>query len=255
MNNKWIKFGAVGIVGFCLLTPASYAKQSQSYFRYQGALNIPYKINIHYPRFSKGSKYFNINSLMLKKINRFMNWYFGDLALSKIRYSEKSSPRYTISGTYKLWKTRYYAAVKMNLSAYAAGAAYPLGYIETLNYSLIYKRPITLASLFKTNISPNYLGVLSHYTRWYLKRRGITGSTMMEGTARTARNFRAWNLSKMGLVVYFEDGQVGPHAIGQPAVLIKTKYLYKYLSSIGHYYLRLNINNDTGQKPGRYGDE
>jgi hypothetical protein len=101
-------------------------------------------------------------------------------------------------------------------SFYISGAAHPASYSHTLNYDLNTGVVMTLAQLFKPNA--RYLDVIAKYCTDDLKRRELL--TFADGAAAKLENYQNWNIDRGGLLITFDDSQVGPHAQGPSEVLV-----------------------------------
>lgn len=98
------------------------------------------------------------------------------------------------------------------------GQMHPIAYYETLNYDLKRGRQLRAKDVFKRG----YLKRFSDYSRKRLIARH--DETMEEWISRGTRpnldNFANWNLVPGGVLLSFEDYQVGPHSTGQPEFVI-----------------------------------
>jgi hypothetical protein len=99
---------------------------------------------------------------------------------------------------------------------YISGAAHPASYSHAINYDLNTGEILTLDTLFKPGTK--YLDKIAGYCTDDLKRRGLLA--FPEGAAAKPENYQNWNLDRGGVLITFDDGQVGPHAQGQSEVLV-----------------------------------
>ena len=109
-------------------------------------------------------------------------------------------------------------SLRFNMAGYFDGAAHPYHYSKTLNYDLEAGQELHLADLFLPD--SNYLQVLSDYCRAELMKRDIAFDAFTTGAEPTEENYRSWNITPGGLLITFDEGQVGPYAAGPQEVLI-----------------------------------
>jgi hypothetical protein len=100
----------------------------------------------------------------------------------------------------------------------APGQMHPISYYETINYDLQQGRPLRANDVFKRG----YLKGFSNYSRKYLRDRYVIPDQdwLNRGTKPIVDNFANWNLVPDGLLLSFEDYQVGPHSFGQPEFVV-----------------------------------
>lgn len=130
--------------------------------------------------------------------------------------------------TDKLVNVRFYA------STYGRGAAHPVDYFFVFNFDLQTGREIALADLFAPRSS--YLRLVSDYSRQTVKERicrqgGWAGAQAFEdclknaplweeGIKPTSENFRAWTVTKEGLLFSFDPCQLTGCAGGEFYVVV-----------------------------------
>ena len=119
-----------------------------------------------------------------------------------------------------------YISLFFNLSSYSSGAAHPLPYSETINYSVAQQRVLALEDLFQPG--SDYLGVISQKCLAWLQSQNITGGEA--GAAPTPENYRNWNITPDGLVITFDPYQVAAYAMGYVTVTIPWAELQDILS-------------------------
>ncbi len=117
----------------------------------------------------------------------------------------------------------YYAndrlmSLRLTHDVMAAGQMHPIAYYETINYDFGKQRPLRARDVLKRG----YLQALSTYSRKWLRETYEIrdDSLLMEGTGAHARNFPNWNIVPDGILISFEDYQVGPHSFGQPELIV-----------------------------------
>jgi uncharacterized protein DUF3298 len=97
-----------------------------------------------------------------------------------------------------------------------AGQMHPIAYYETINYDLSKGRQLRAKDVFKRG----YLKALSDYSRKELTWRYEADDWIKSGTKPYADNFANWNIVPEGILISFEDYQVGPHSFGQPEFVV-----------------------------------
>lgn len=104
---------------------------------------------------------------------------------------------------------------------YFAGAAHPSSNFFTINYDLVSKKliefPLDLkkASKFSIRTLKDSLG------------EDLLPEMVEEGAAPTPMNFKNFAITSKGVAIFFNESQVGPHAIG-PQMVIYPNSLLKY---------------------------
>jgi hypothetical protein len=119
-----------------------------------------------------------------------------------------------------------YASAIFNSETYLIGMAHPAHLMTPLNVDLRTGAIIQLADLFAPGA--DYTQKLSDLTTADLlnqMRSGTYGSTpdflsQTGGASADASNFQVFGLSPQGLVIHFQDYQVGPGAAGPATVVI-----------------------------------
>jgi hypothetical protein len=98
------------------------------------------------------------------------------------------------------------------------GQMHPISYFETINYDLQQRRPLRVTDVFK----PGYLKVFSTYSRKELADRYTVSDPelMKSGTRPVTDNFANWNIVRDGVLLSFDDYQVGPHSFGQAEFVV-----------------------------------
>lgn len=106
-------------------------------------------------------------------------------------------------------------------------APYPINTLRSLNFDKDSRHPIKLEDLFMGNT--NYLEKISIYCIEDLQRRKIIFGDL-DRIAPRKENYTNWVLTRRGLKILFVEGQIGPHAVGQPSVTISFDDLKKILN-------------------------
>ena len=68
---------------------------------------------------------------------------------------------------------------------------------------------------------------------------------MMDGTKANAENYKNWNLTPEGIMISFDDYQVGPHSMGQPVLIIPYSVLKDVIARNRAIATLLNNNSSA----------
>jgi hypothetical protein len=121
-------------------------------------------------------------------------------------------------------------SVRFTILQYIAGAAHPFTMLNTLTYDLTTGQFLTLADLFTPGAA--YLETISNVALEQL--REIFGDALFaDGAAPTEDNYRNWNLTPDGLLISFQQYQVGPGAAGTMEARIAYAQLASMIRSDG----------------------
>lgn len=107
---------------------------------------------------------------------------------------------------------------KFDFHFYSDGAAHPGTYTITLNYDLDRGKELALADLFLTN--SNYLETIANYCKTELSKQLFFEGPFAEGANPTVENYGNWNIIPNGLMITFEEYQVGPYAAGPQVIQV-----------------------------------
>lgn len=122
-------------------------------------------------------------------------------------------------------------SVLMSISEYYGGV-HPGERHISFNYDLQTGDIITLADLFQN--SQDYLAAIARYSINELYRRAdLSPQEIDQGAAPLSENYRIWNITPQGLLITFEEYQVGPYVAGSQQVLIPYENLKDLLRSDG----------------------
>ena len=125
----------------------------------------------------------------------------------------------------EIWFDVYYAdenliSLRLTHSVMALGQMHPIDYYETINYDLQRGRTLKQQEIFKRG----YLKIFSRYSRSFIRNAyDLTGTTddwLNEGTKPRQTNFPNWNIVPDGVLVAFEDYQIGSHSFGQLELIV-----------------------------------
>lgn len=165
-------------------------------------------IKIKYPVY----KYNKLNKIITKNINYYL---------------KNTNNYYFLYIDYKDYKYKEYISIVLYIS-YFTGGAHPTYEIITINYNTKNNKLITIDNLM--NKDKNILNKLSIYTRKYFssnnmfKEKNIY-NMMLEGTKSIKDNYKYFNITSDGLVVYFNRYQIAPYYYGDYSITIPYNYL------------------------------
>jgi hypothetical protein len=178
-----------------------------------------YDFDVQYPQISSNEpEARRFNKWIKNKVLGYAN-EFQRLADAEQRRKRKQPP--TLWG-FDLYYVVYYSSenlVSMRLThgVMQAGQMHPVAYYETINFDLRKGRQLRARDVFKRG----YLTQLSRYSRKYLNHYvDSNGDWVSGGTEPEVGNFENWNIVPNGVLLCFEDYQVGPHSFGQPEFVV-----------------------------------
>lgn len=125
----------------------------------------------------------------------------------------------------KIWFDLYYAdkrllSLRLTYSVMALGQMHPINYYETINYDLQRGRVLNQHDVFERG----YLKAFSDYSRTYIRDKfdlsGTNDDWLNKGTEARQTNFPNWNIVPDGILIAFEDYQIGSHSFGQVELII-----------------------------------
>ncbi len=122
-------------------------------------------------------------------------------------------------------------SIKFEMVGYVAGAAHPYHLSRTVNFDLEQGRALALAELFIPG--SDYLSAIAQYCIAQLRTRDIDFADFASGAAPTPDNYRNWDITTGGLLITFEEYQVGPYAAGPQLVTIPYAALAQWIQPNG----------------------
>ncbi len=122
-------------------------------------------------------------------------------------------------------------SLKFDVQTYYSGAAHPGDISQTVTFDLEQGHDVTLADLFHPNA--DYLTAISKYCIAQLNTRDIGFQGFELGATATAQNYRNWNITADGLMITFDEYQVGPYAAGPQTVVVPYKELAQIIQPDG----------------------
>jgi hypothetical protein len=112
------------------------------------------------------------------------------------------------------------------------GGAHPGTFYSSLTYDATGGQTLTLADLFEPGA--DYLGLLSALSTTELQKRpGLTAEAIAQGASPQAENYTVWEVTPQGLLIVFQEYQVGPYAAGAQSVIIPYEVLAEQLDPAG----------------------
>ncbi|MCL4404122.1 RsiV family protein [Patescibacteria group bacterium] len=188
-----------------------------------------YTVSVYYPNVSGVPEAGAFNDYTLALISSQINDFKTAIAQNDISrlppqmqaLANTFNIRYSLDGT----STDYVSAV-FGSETYLVGMAHPSHLLTSLDVDLRNGSVIKLSDLFAPGA--DYLKTLSDITTADILRQirnGTYSSTpdfvaQTGGTSPNADNFQVFGLSPQGLVVHFQDYQVGPGVSGPAKVVI-----------------------------------
>jgi Protein of unknown function (DUF3298) len=191
-----------------------------------------YKITAEYPQFegpeSKRARAFNrwLENFVLSDVVEFRG--LERAAMKKEKGKPPPIEESLEIGYDIVFANRDLISIKFDEEVMALGQMHPIDYPVPVNYDLKNGRLIKLSSLFKAKT--NYLDLFSRYCRDELRNK-TKDPLMMRGTEPKAENYKNWNIAPEGIMISFDDYQVGPHSMGQPVIVIPYAVLKDLLAS------------------------
>jgi hypothetical protein len=113
------------------------------------------------------------------------------------------------------------------------GGAHPGMFYVAINYDTTTGKTLALADLFKPGT--DYLGLISSLCIADLQTRESLSAEdfATRGAAPLAENYQVWSVTPQGLLIVFQEYQVGPYAAGAQSVLIPYDALAGQLDPAG----------------------
>ncbi len=122
-------------------------------------------------------------------------------------------------------------SIQFEMEGYVTGAAHPFHTSRSVNFDLEAGRDLSLSELFLPG--SDYLQAISQYCIQELQTRNLDFSDFSSGAAPTPDNYRNWNITASGLLVTFDEYQVGPYAAGPQQITVPYSYLSRFILDPG----------------------
>jgi hypothetical protein len=187
-----------------------------------------YEVKAKYPVI-KGMK----NEDAQEKINDFVELFImkkiKDFKYDMISWDSTRPPEINYPSSFgytyniKNLSNNVYSICIYNFSYYS-GAAHPNSYKTSMNFDLTSGDYINFSVLFRQE--SDYLQYISDYCIFDLKRQGretdfgFEDDWLNRGAGPVEDNFKNFNITEKGLLIIFNNYQVGPYVIGSPEVNI-----------------------------------
>lgn len=185
-----------------------------------------YEISVDYPEIKERTpQILRFNRWMKRKILADVHRFRGLEERAEVRDRKRKLEPAPITEGLEIWFDIYYAdqnlvSMRLTHSVMALGQMHPIDYYETINYDLQRGRALNRHDIFKTG----YLKVFSQYSRSFVRNTyDLTGTTddwLNEGTEPKPTNFPNWIIVPDGILIAFEDYQIGSHSFGQLELII-----------------------------------
>lgn len=185
-----------------------------------------YEISVDYPEIKeRTSQTVRFNHWMSRKMVTEVKRFVRLERSAEAHDRKKKLDPAPISEGLKVWFDLYYAekrliSLRLTYSVMALGQMHPIDYYETINYDLQRGRVLNQPDVF----SKGYLKAFSKYSRTYIHNTfdlsGTNDDWLNKGTEALQKNFPNWNIVPEGILIAFEDYQIGSHSFGQVELII-----------------------------------
>lgn len=196
-----------------------------------------YEISVEYPQIiERTPQTMRFNRWIRNKVRGYVKEFESLEQNAEKHDRRKKLPPAPITEALKIWFRVYYSdehlvSLRLTHSVMALRQMHPINYYETINYDFRSARPLNESEIFKKS----YLRVFSAYSRTFVRenyRRDHTEDmTLSDGTEPKRRNFPNWNIVPDGILIAFEDYQIGPHTFGQLELIIPYSELKRVLKA------------------------
>lgn len=128
---------------------------------------------------------------------------------------------------YKDYEYKEYISIVLYIS-YFTGGAHPNYEIKTINYNKNTNKFIDIDDLI--NRDKDILNKLSIYSREYFSNNDmfndkVVFDMMIDGTKSIKDNYKYFNITSDGLIIYFNRYQIAPYYYGDYSITIPYNYL------------------------------
>jgi hypothetical protein len=179
-----------------------------------------YTVDITYPAIENYSD---------KKVQDDFNQFVFDNVLKftkEVKFTEPGDSKNTLEFNYKVEQQGdRFVSILMNGSVYTGGA-HPNPVLFAINYDLKNNKEVKFSDLSSSGLA--FTNAVSEITTKELQTK-FGGDFIPEGAAANEDNFQIFTFNKEKLIITFNAYQVGPYAIGTPAVEIPLSKLSSYL--------------------------
>ncbi len=122
-------------------------------------------------------------------------------------------------------------SIRFSYFSYGAGAAHPQHFTDVVNYQREPLIPLTLETIFEQFLDA--IGLISQYSIAQITLENgddVSSDWVSGGASPESENFSKFNLTERGLLITFDEYQVGPYAEGSRQVIIPWHRLYGFLN-------------------------
>ena len=128
---------------------------------------------------------------------------------------------------YKDYEYKEYISIVLYIS-YFTGGAHPNYEIKTINYNKNTNKFIDIDDLI--NRDKDILNKLSIYSREYFSNNDmfndrVVFDMMIDGTKSIKDNYKYFNITSDGLIIYFNRYQIAPYYYGDYSITVSYNYL------------------------------
>lgn len=166
-------------------------------------------IKVKYPIY----EYYKLNKVITENINYYLK--------------DNTDNYYFLYIDYKDYEYKEYISIVLYIS-YFTGGAHPNYEIKTINYNKNTNNFIDIDDLI--NRDKDILNKLSIYSREYFSNNDmfndkVVFDMMIDGTKSIKDNYKYFNITSDGLIIYFNRYQIAPYYYGDYSITISYNYL------------------------------
>lgn len=166
-------------------------------------------IKVKYPIY----EYYKLNKVITENINYYLK--------------DNTDNYYFLYIDYKDYEYKEYISIVLYIS-YFTGGAHPNYEIKTINYNKNTNKFIDIDDLI--NRDKDILNKLSIYSREYFSNNDmfndrVVFDMMIDGTKSIKDNYKYFNITSDGLIIYFNRYQIAPYYYGDYNITIPYNYL------------------------------
>ena len=166
-------------------------------------------IKVKYPIY----EYYKLNKVITENINYYLK--------------DNTDNYYFLYIDYKDYEYKEYISIVLYIS-YFTGGAHPNYEIKTFNYNKNTNKFIDIDDLI--NRDKDILNKLSIYSREYFSNNDmfndrVVFDMMIDGTKSIKDNYKYFNITSDGLIIYFNRYQIAPYYYGDYNITIPYNYL------------------------------
>lgn len=187
----------------------------------EGSADDPVQVRLEYPALSlpgKSKVEDRVNAALFEAAEGYVREFREGLGEPVV---EEPGAASTLDGTFETTLFDAGAAsFRFTISHYLAGAAHPGATIPTFSFDLATGNQLALEDLFRPG--SEHLKTLAAHCREAVEAVWLADGPLdrpandwiEEGTRPVAANYASWNIGRSGLLITFQEYQVGPYAMG-----------------------------------------